>query len=209
MELETVAFCIFWLFMKMLHLLVPFKSVGTIIITTFRMILVDILKWLNIYLFTLVGFATSSYVLVIAHHLQEGRAEMDAGDANVFAYINQLFLLTMGDTSQGSVETDALEVLKIGFLLFNTLLLLNLLIAMMTDTYSGDKSTKGPPCPLPAPPSSSTSLFLRPLPPSFPSSPYPPSPHEGKEGMWSASIRMCSCLCLCLISVSVFVYVSV
>ena len=148
----------------MLHLLVPFKSVGTIIITTFRMILVDISKWLNIYLFTLLGFATSSYVLVIEYNLHEGQAEFDAGAVSVWKYINQLFLLTMGDTSQGSAETDALELLKIGFLLFNTLLLLNLLIAMMADTYSGDKSTKGPSCspPAPAPP-----LPFPPYPPSF------------------------------------------
>ena len=140
---------IFLMTFKALHLLMPFRQVGTMLITTWRMILSDIVKWLSVYLFVLCAFSASSYMNIVDYHVQIGRAEMDpehndgVDNSNFLLYIVRHFEATMGDTAQGSQETLYLRFWNFGFVIVNTLLLMNLLIAMMADTYSADKSKGG------------------------------------------------------------------
>ena len=44
--------------------------------TIWHMILKDFSKWFKVYMFVLLGFACSSYVLVVSYHIQEDIAEM-------------------------------------------------------------------------------------------------------------------------------------
>ena len=81
-ELTITAFTIFFLIFKALHLLMPFRMAGTMLITTWRMILADVAKWFSVYAFVLCAFSITSYVLIINYHVQEGIADMDADHNN-------------------------------------------------------------------------------------------------------------------------------
>ena len=134
MELGAEAFCCLGLLMTWLHLLMPFKFFGTMLIATFRMLVNDVVKWASVYIFVLLGFSFAIYVLVISYQIQEEVAEMDSEIQSVWDSILVSFKVTMG-TARAPSETAALEVMNVGFSIFNSLLLLNLLIAMMSDTY--------------------------------------------------------------------------
>ena len=49
----------------------------------------------------------------------------------------------MGDLSKGSLHSTFLVGLYLVFVLFNTLLIMNLLIAMMADTFAKDSDREG------------------------------------------------------------------
>ena len=134
MELGAEAFCCLGLLMTWLHLLMPFRFFGTMLIATFRMLVNDVVKWASVYIFVLLGFSFAIYVLVISYQIQEEVAEMDSEIQSVWDSILVSFKITMG-TARAPSETAALEVMNVGFSIFNSLLLLNLLIAMMSDTY--------------------------------------------------------------------------
>jgi len=140
MELGAEAFCCLGLLMTWLHLLMPFRFFGTMLIATFRMLVNDVVKWASVYIFVLLGFSFAIYVLVVSYQIQEEVAEMDSEIQSVWDSILVSFKITMG-TARAPSETAALEVMNVGFSIFNSLLLLNLLIAMMSDTYG--KSIEG------------------------------------------------------------------
>jgi hypothetical protein len=134
MEFGAEAFCCLGLLMTWLHLLMPFRFFGTMLIATFRMLVNDVIKWASVYIFVLLGFSFAIYVLVISYQIQEEVAEMDSEIQSVWDSILVSFKITMG-TARAPSETAALVVMNVGFSIFNSLLLLNMLIAMMSDTY--------------------------------------------------------------------------
>ena len=140
MELGAEAFCCLGLLMTWLHLLMPFRFFGTMLIATFRMLVNDVVKWASVYIFVLLGFSFAIYVLVVSYQIQEEVAEMDSEIQRVWDSILVSLKITMG-TAKAPSETASLVVMNVGFSIFNSLLLLNLLIAMMSDTYG--KSIEG------------------------------------------------------------------
>jgi len=142
MELGAQAYCSLGLLMTLLHLLMPFKFFGTMLVATFRMLVNDVVKWASVFIFVLLGFSFGIYVLVIHYQIRENVPEPDQEQfpQSVWDSIIVCFKITMG-TAKAPSETAALEVMNFGFSIFNSLLLLNLLIAMMSDTYG--KSIEG------------------------------------------------------------------
>ena len=81
-ESEIMAFVSLMLWCKLLHLLVPLKMAGSMLIIVWRMILSDMSKFFSVYLLILGAFSVSSYVLVINYYVQEGIPEMDEGNGD-------------------------------------------------------------------------------------------------------------------------------
>jgi hypothetical protein len=89
-ESEIMAFISLMLWCKLLHLFVPHKVAGKMLIIVWRMILSDMSQFFSVYLLILGAFSVSSYVLVINYYVQEGIPEMDEGngdDKDFAAYI--------------------------------------------------------------------------------------------------------------------------
>eukprot|EP00669_Euglena_mutabilis_P003472 TRINITY_DN14434_c0_g1_i1.p1 TRINITY_DN14434_c0_g1~~TRINITY_DN14434_c0_g1_i1.p1 ORF type:complete len:411 (-),score=190.05 TRINITY_DN14434_c0_g1_i1:195-1427(-) len=108
-----------------------FKLTGPFIVMIFRMLVGDVLRFVSIYSVFLMGFSTAFYVLW--------------GQSGPMAYIHQLesnFLMMVGDfdTFYGHSSLSENRVVTVLFMIFYivlvTILLVNLLIAMMGSTYA-------------------------------------------------------------------------
>lgn len=108
-----------------------FRLTGPFVVMIFRMLVGDVLRFVSIYSVFLMGFSTAFYVLW--------------GQSGPMAYIHQLesnFLMMVGDfdTFYGHSSLSQNRVVAIFFMIFYivlvTILLVNLLIAMMGSTYS-------------------------------------------------------------------------
>jgi len=137
------------LFCNLLNLLIPFKFVGMLVVTIYRMLVGDIARFLIVYLILLYGFGTASYVLqqerpidVNYENYPEERSPY-AGTGPNAASLTFVWV-TLGDNNfaleiLNTKSPDVLMIIHLLFVVFTNVLLLNLLISMMGDTYATNK----------------------------------------------------------------------
>jgi len=121
-----------------LSLLLGFQLTGPFVIMVYKMIVTDVARYIIIYLVILLGFGTAFYA--IAEPAAWGKGEWDG---IFYGQIYRLFLSMLGgidfEANTASVrDTYApwATILYIMYIIVITILLLNLLIAMMGDTFN-------------------------------------------------------------------------
>ncbi|XP_023213191.1 transient receptor potential cation channel subfamily V member 6-like [Centruroides sculpturatus] len=114
-----------------------FKMVGPFVVMIYKMILTDLLCFVTIYLVFVLGFSQAFYVIFLSHSGEP--------DKNFFCdpiqSIMAMFVMSLsefGDIYEEFDNTDHPAVAKVLFIVYMalvTILLINMLIAMMGKTY--------------------------------------------------------------------------
>ncbi|XP_053661547.1 transient receptor potential cation channel subfamily V member 5 [Anopheles marshallii] len=123
-----------------------FKTVGPFVVMIYRMVMGDLLRFVVIYLVFVMGFSQAYYIVFLSYKPEED------GDANPMPSpiesIVAMFLMSLtnfGDYYGALENTDHEMCAKILFVLFMVIvavLLVNMLIAMMGNTYQKIAETK-------------------------------------------------------------------
>ncbi|XP_053680453.1 transient receptor potential cation channel subfamily V member 5 [Anopheles nili] len=123
-----------------------FKTVGPFVVMIYRMVMGDLLRFVVIYLVFVMGFSQAYYIVFLSYKPEE------EGDANPMPSpiesIVAMFLMSLtnfGDYYGALENTDHEACAKILFVLFMVIvavLLVNMLIAMMGNTYQKIAETK-------------------------------------------------------------------
>uniref|UniRef100_A0A182NPF8 Ion transport domain-containing protein n=1 Tax=Anopheles dirus TaxID=7168 RepID=A0A182NPF8_9DIPT len=123
-----------------------FKTVGPFVVMIYRMVMGDLLRFVVIYLVFVMGFSQAYYIVFLSYKPEED------GDANPMPSpiesIVAMFLMSLtnfGDYYGALENTDHEFCAKILFVLFMVIvavLLVNMLIAMMGNTYQKIAETK-------------------------------------------------------------------
>ena len=164
-ELHFLSIAIVLMWCNLLHLLLPFQTIGRVLITFWRMLISDVFKWVIVYSFLLVGFSQAVIIALQDLAMQvPAVAESLANDVNGqglnltaplsnLDFMKYYLLVTMGEVEQpaiksaGNRENETIGsfvwMLHFIFLMVSTLLLFNLIIAMMGETYHREKTNAG------------------------------------------------------------------
>ncbi|CAF4221140.1 unnamed protein product, partial [Rotaria sordida] len=133
-QYETViyAFACLLAWTYMFFFIMPFRFTGPFVIMIYKMLFNDVLRFCIIYIIFLAGFSQSYFVLFNRNGLQ-----------GYFSSVKQCFLGLLGDFHFEHYAKEqylwAGTLLFILYVVIITILLLNLLIAMMGDTYKDVK----------------------------------------------------------------------
>ena len=122
------------LFCNMIRMLLPFRTLGPLVITIWRMSVGDTTRFLLVYVLALLGFSLAICVLSLANTSPDEKAAEDPLKA-----ILSLLFVSLGDNVGGFIldfypeaRLPALNlIVYILWVVFSLILLLNLIIAMM------------------------------------------------------------------------------
>ena len=115
------------------------RMTGSMLITVWRMILSDISKFASVFVLFLVAYSAATYILLINKHVQEGIPvdKHDNDATNFLIYATKHFWISMGEVMEvNSDPTTLVMFLHLSFVIMSTLLMMNLLIAMMGEAFS-------------------------------------------------------------------------
>jgi len=158
-ELQCLALVTIFMYCNLLHMLLPFQSLGPVLITIWRMLMSDVVRWIVVYAFLLMAFSQAIIIAVqdiaifqpdLEEALEQGvnGISISKTSLNTLDFVKYYVLVTLGDVSQPVVwyagrSNYYIWMMHIIFLVLSTLLLLNLIIAMMGETYAREKSNEG------------------------------------------------------------------
>lgn len=160
-ESRLMGFIVIFTWLKMLHLLLPFQTVGRVLITVWRMLMSDVTKWICIFSFVLIAFSLATSIIIHKNYIlhrskiptdSEGNMKQFVMDGdNPIVPFDQMLSYTfvmLGEVQHLAVTTSGFSTWdqKIIHILYNivaTLLLQNLIIAMMSDTYASERQAEG------------------------------------------------------------------
>ena len=118
--------------------LLPFQLIGVVLISIWRMFIGDVAKWLMVYVFLWIGFGVSTYIVVLSAYAQDPHSEPFASGgppAQFSNYIILYFYVALGEVSGWEEYSEPYNslvmALHIVYILMSTLLMLNLIIAMV------------------------------------------------------------------------------
>ena len=131
-ETHIFSLCTLFFWCKFLHTLLPFRQIGTVLIPIWRMLLSDVFRWMVVFFFLLLGFATASYTLELEKRITMGPTD-DVEELDGFATFLILYAyVSLGEVSgTGDYGHTWMMLLHLSFVIMSTLLMLNLIIAMM------------------------------------------------------------------------------
>ncbi|XP_067949718.1 transient receptor potential cation channel subfamily V member 5-like [Watersipora subatra] len=116
-----------------------FKMVGPFVTMIYKMLVGDLLRFFTIYFIFLIGFSQSMYVVHISYNHPENRTTPFANPPEA---LMGMFYMSMGefivmyeDLSHTNHETMG-KIIFVLYMVLVTLLLINMLIAMMGNTYT-------------------------------------------------------------------------
>uniref|UniRef100_A0A0K0FHM7 ANK_REP_REGION domain-containing protein n=1 Tax=Strongyloides venezuelensis TaxID=75913 RepID=A0A0K0FHM7_STRVS len=123
-----------------------FKLVGPFVLMLYKIIIRDFLRFFLIYAIIVIGFSQAFYIIFLGYKRIDGKSTMTNEDTNMMANILEsyvrMFIMSLTEFAVFFEELqhcDLTTLSKITFMvymLFVTLLLINMLIAMMTNTYT-------------------------------------------------------------------------
>jgi hypothetical protein len=158
LDLLSVAALCAWL--NVLFMLVPFKAPGLVLIALFRMLSRDVVKWLFLYLIILCAFSLSGLAMLYdladdtdassltshahARLRKTSRTEEFAASLVTWPDMLKFFIWSsVGEVNPGSILVNARNPetalsLYLCFVVLSTLVLMNLLISLMSNTFATD-----------------------------------------------------------------------
>ena len=161
-ESRIMALAVLFTWLKCLHLLLPFQAVGPLLVTVWRMFMSDITKWLIVYIFVLVAFSTATEIIVHKNYILHRDNPLDTARVDLekqkvvdgdypyvpFGQMLSYVFVMMGEVAHTSVTTAGFsqpdqKLIHVVYNIIATLLLQNLIIAMMGDTYARERQNEG------------------------------------------------------------------
>ena len=158
LDLLSVAALCAWL--NVLFMLVPFKAPGLVLIALFRMLSRDVVKWLFLYLIILCAFSLSGLAMLYdladdtdassltshahARLRKASRTEEFAASLVTWPDMLKFFIWSsVGEVNPGSILVNARNpetalTLYLCFVVLSTVVLMNLLISLMSNTFATD-----------------------------------------------------------------------
>lgn len=138
-EDRLVTLAMFFTPMHFLFFCRGFKAVGPFVIMIYKMIVSDLLRFVIIYLIFVAGFAQAFFIIFRSHKSPPGNANIYF--SNVIDSFMTMFLMSINDFADAYGEFDNTDHPTLGKFLFLvymilvSVLLVNMLIAMMGHTY--------------------------------------------------------------------------
>jgi len=143
-ELDCMSLCCVLVWMNLLVLVLPFKKLGQLLLSTYCMLMGDVCRWVLIFLVFLGAFAIGSYVALIMSH----NIVTDVWDFTMKSrYLGladlclQFCYMGAGEVVPGTLamiarNTELIKLYNLAFILLVTVVLINLLIALMGSTFT-------------------------------------------------------------------------
>jgi len=128
------------LWSNLLNIIMPVKFFGILVIIIYKMLIGDFFKFVVIYFIMIGGFSQAVFCLFQMPDFPEKMQMMDVYPGNA---ILRLIMMSLGDVDQQALinETASPDIttwVYLCWLMLSTVLLINLLIAMMGQTYDSD-----------------------------------------------------------------------
>lgn len=146
LELNMLAISCIFVFCYLLHTLVPFKTFGVLVIMIYRIFVKDVLYFLIIYAFLLCAFGIGIWMMYqkaqYPEELEYGRIRMDeyVGASLLSSVWVSLHEVDTADYIMASQFPGLSMSFHLVWILFSTVLMLNLLIGLMRQTFDSDKT---------------------------------------------------------------------
>jgi hypothetical protein len=127
--------------------LLPFEGLGLLLISMWRMLTNSVLKWFVIYTILVLAFSLGATVLMQLADTREQEEwtglDSDRLRAQWFDMIKLFIWVSVGEVTPGALLHRAqnpalMTVLFIAFVVVSTLMLINLLISLMSNTFNQD-----------------------------------------------------------------------
>ncbi|EFO93876.1 CRE-OCR-4 protein [Caenorhabditis remanei] len=128
--------------LKFLFFCRGFKSVGPFVLMLYKIIIRDLMRFFLIYLVIVVGFSQAFYVIFLGYKRNDSGNREPSIMSNVAESYVRMFIMSLTEFTVFFEQLEECEHTVIGkitfvvYMLLVTLLLINMLIAMMTNTYT-------------------------------------------------------------------------
>ncbi|CAD5222224.1 unnamed protein product [Bursaphelenchus xylophilus] len=121
-----------------------FKSVGPFVLILYKIILREISRFIIIYSIIVIGFSQSFYILFLGYRRDDPKYDPREGNimSNVAESFIRMFIMSLTEFAVFFEQLEMCELTILGkitfiiYMLLVTMLLMNMLIAMMTNTYT-------------------------------------------------------------------------
>ena len=137
-ENSDIAFCVAlasgWYYM--LSFLRTFKSISYYTVMVHKMVFSDIIHFGNVFIFILLGFAAGNMALFSTLPGEEVPDQVKSFDRSIYSLFRLVIGLEEWDIVDQARSPLTASLAFLTFVLLTTILLLNMLIASMTDTYA-------------------------------------------------------------------------
>ncbi|KAI6177064.1 Nanchung [Aphelenchoides bicaudatus] len=139
------AICILLTAVKFLFFCRGFKSVGPFVLMLYKIIVRDLSRFVIIYCIFVIGFSQSFYILFLGYRRNQPffyKKEEKSIMLNIAESFIRMFIMSLTEFAVLFEQLEQCELRSLGkitfiiYMLLVTMLLMNLLIAMMTDTYN-------------------------------------------------------------------------
>lgn len=146
-ETAVLAFASIFGWGYMLFFVMAFRLTGPFVVMIYQMLINDVLRFCIIYVVFLIGFSQTFFVLFNYNGKSETKKTLSffilflfcSGFSGFLVSVKQSFLGMLGDFDLDAYIDTEFCYINVSFLIFYiivvTILLLNLLVAMMGDTY--------------------------------------------------------------------------
>ncbi|CAB3406138.1 unnamed protein product [Caenorhabditis bovis] len=128
--------------LKFLFFCRGFKSVGPFVLMLYKIIIRDLMRFFLIYLVIVIGFSQAFYVIFLGYKRDQHGKHENSIMSNVAESYVRMFIMSLTEFTVFFEQLEECEHTVIGkitfmvYMLLVTLLLINMLIAMMTNTYT-------------------------------------------------------------------------
>uniref|UniRef100_A0A6T8NHJ3 Ion transport domain-containing protein n=1 Tax=Hemiselmis andersenii TaxID=464988 RepID=A0A6T8NHJ3_HEMAN len=126
------------MFCNVLPIVTAFKYVGVLVLTTYRMLISDVARFIVVYIVMLLGFSTAMYVLFDTSDEAQVLDSTGLKLTDFGSVMRKMLYISLGEVGSLDREMDTPLQLVIYFVwvVLTNVLLLNLLISMMGQTFS-------------------------------------------------------------------------
>jgi len=136
-ELDCLAITSVLMWSNLLSLIMPFKFFGIMAITTYKMLVGDVIRFLMVFVITTMAFAFSMTCLFQKSQDPDEIADMDIPGTSVIG----LIYIAVGEVNTYDMIANSRNVyltfvVHVVYCILQTILMLNLLIAMMAKTFN-------------------------------------------------------------------------
>uniref|UniRef100_A0AC34GPH0 Ion transport domain-containing protein n=1 Tax=Panagrolaimus sp. ES5 TaxID=591445 RepID=A0AC34GPH0_9BILA len=131
--------------LKFLYFCRGFKSVGPFVLMLYKIIIRDLIRFFMIYCIIMVGFSQSFYIIFLGYRRNDKDFDIEKEGTimyNVGETFIRMFIMSLTEFAVLFEQLELCDLNLIGritfiiYMLLVTMLLINMLIAMMTNTYT-------------------------------------------------------------------------
>ena len=143
-ELDILSVCCVLVWLNLLVLMLPYNKLGQLLLSIYSMLVGDVFRWVLIFLVFLGAFSLASYVAVVMsaksvtdvfQNTLTSRRLSFSGLLLQFCYMSAGEVVP-GTLSKVARSVDLINLYNLAFILLVTIVLVNLLVALMGSTFT-------------------------------------------------------------------------